>query len=99
MKSNIIFIICILFFCDSYAQKVTGNLKDNKLLRVQSVLSYLIASNDPDKKELTLHQFELFKNICSQIEEGIGYTFIRHIANTSAIDSIKVNQWLPCNPP
>ena len=76
-----------LGFLSNEINGLAGNLKDNKLLRVQSVLSHLIASNDPDKKQITLHQFELFKNMCRQIQDGIGYTFIRHIANTSAISN------------
>ena len=53
--------------------------------RVQSVFSHLAASEDPKLDEFTKEQGNLFVKACNQIENLLGYTFIRHISNTAAI--------------
>lgn len=56
-------------------------------LRIQSVFTHLIASNDPGKKDLSLAQFHEFKDCCSSLKDILKYDFIKHIANTSAISN------------
>jgi alanine racemase len=53
--------------------------------RVQSVFSHLAASEDVMQDEFTGRQCDLFLNACSVLEKGIGYNFLRHIANSAAI--------------
>jgi len=54
-------------------------------MRVVSVFSHLVASEDPGEDEFTREQGRLFHEACNLLTNGLGYTFIRHIANTAAI--------------
>lgn len=60
-------------------------LKNNPFIQVQSVFSHLLASDDRAKDELTHHQHNQFAQCCNELEKGIQYSFIKHIANTSAV--------------
>ncbi|WP_300600245.1 bifunctional UDP-N-acetylmuramoyl-tripeptide:D-alanyl-D-alanine ligase/alanine racemase [Niabella sp.] len=60
-------------------------LKDNEWIRVQSVFSHLAASEDQVEDSFTLHQYELLMEAVGVLEGTIGYPFLKHIANTSAI--------------
>jgi alanine racemase len=60
-------------------------LSGNDLIKVQSVFSHLAASEDELQDAFTLHQAAIFKNSCSRIENTLGYSFDKHISNTSAI--------------
>ena len=54
-------------------------------LQVKSVFSHFAASGSVNHDEFTLHQFNTFKEVCEILEEALGYPFIKHISNTSAI--------------
>lgn len=56
-----------------------------QLMHVKSVFTHFVASEDPDKDEFTERQLALFKRLCSSLQLQLGYDFIRHAANTSAI--------------
>ncbi|MCH5717086.1 alanine racemase [Niabella hibiscisoli] len=60
-------------------------LKNNSFLKVQSVFSHLAASEDAVEDAFTLHQYELLKEAASLLKAEIGYDFLTHIANSSAI--------------
>lgn len=64
---------------------LAGYLHNNKRMRVQSVFSHLVASEDESEDEFTSTQLERFLQGCSTLHEAIGYGFLRHIANTSGI--------------
>ncbi len=50
-----------------------------------SVFTHLVAAENAGEDEFTLQQYAIFKNCCEKIEACLGYTFIKHIANTAAI--------------
>lgn len=54
-------------------------------LRIQSVFSHLVASEDPKQDDFTKQQGEQLLQACEEIEKACGYSFIKHIANTSGI--------------
>lgn len=60
-------------------------LSKQNLLRVKSVLSHLAASEDENEDAFTQMQVDQFSNAVKQIENALGYGFIKHIANTAAI--------------
>lgn len=60
-------------------------IKATSTFKVQSVFSHLAASEDPMEDEFTNRQFDLFVNVCSTLQKGFGYNFLRHIANSAAI--------------
>lgn len=66
-------------------ENLVSFLKENPRLVVKSVFSHLVASESGAHEAFTHHQVELFVQVCKQIEEVTGYSFIRHIANSAAI--------------
>lgn len=60
-------------------------LKDTNVFKIQSVFSHLAASDSVLHDDFTRAQAETFLEGCEQIHKAAGYSFIRHIANTSAI--------------
>jgi alanine racemase len=59
-------------------------LKGNPGLRVASVFSHLAASGDPAMDEFTGEQARRFSSMSDEIHRGLGYPFLRHLANTAA---------------
>lgn len=60
-------------------------LSTSREIKIQSVFSHLVASADKEHDAFTKKQASLFFQMSQQIEEAIGYSFLKHIANTSAI--------------
>lgn len=54
-------------------------------LVIKSVMSHLVASEDALQDAFTANQVEQFNIACEAIENVLGYSFIKHIANTAAI--------------
>lgn len=59
-------------------------LKQNNSMVVQSVFSHLTSSEDEKEDNFTLQQFQLFQQLCNNIQNNLGYSFIKHIANSAA---------------
>ena len=57
----------------------------NQTMAVKSVFTHLVASENPMHDDYTNQQAQLFKNVCSILREKLSYTFIMHLANSSAI--------------
>ena len=64
---------------------LVGRLKALSCVKVISVFSHLAASEDPSFDNFTHHQVSLFSSVARKIKEGVGYSFLRHILNTSGI--------------
>jgi alanine racemase len=60
-------------------------LQPTSPFKVQSVFSHLAASDSEEHDSFTKLQAEEFLKGCAFLHTAIGYTFIRHIANTSSI--------------
>ena len=60
-------------------------LKNEKVFKIKSVFSHLVASENAEQDDFTLHQASLFSSMALQIEKTTGYIFIKHLSNTSAI--------------
>ena len=74
-----------LGFDASEIDSLVNWLSNQQTLRVKSVLSHLAASEDEKEDAFTQHQVQLFSDACNKIETALGYSFIKHIANTAAI--------------
>lgn len=61
-------------------------LSSDKTLAVRSVFSHLVASEAAEHDAFTRHQAHLFNEACKKIRAALGYDFIRHVANSSAIN-------------
>ncbi|MBI1344295.1 MAG: bifunctional UDP-N-acetylmuramoyl-tripeptide:D-alanyl-D-alanine ligase/alanine racemase [Terrimonas sp.] len=55
------------------------------LFKVQSIFSHLASSEDPKEDNFTAEQLRIFKQIAAVIEKKIGYSCLKHIANSAAI--------------
>lgn len=66
---------------DALAEK----LKNMESVRVVSVFSHLAASDDPQLDHFSHQQVEVFLKAVKRISDKIGYTFLRHILNSSGI--------------
>lgn len=55
------------------------------VFKVQSVFSHLAASESAEHDAFTLLQANEFLKGCKLLQETLGYSFIRHIANTASI--------------
>lgn len=67
------------------AGELAGYIKSRQTMAVQSVFSHLVASESAEHDGFTRQQVTLFENACRELRRGIGYTFIKHIANSAAI--------------
>jgi alanine racemase len=72
------------FFVDE-VPALASWLKERGIFQVQSVFSHLVASEDPSEDAFTREQEASFLAACARLREGLGYDFLRHIANTAAI--------------
>lgn len=60
-------------------------LKKNKSLKVESVFSHLVASEDDNEDAFTKKQINLLQEFTEKLKSGIKYKFLCHILNTSGI--------------
>ena len=74
-------------------EELCKHLQSTSVFKIQSVFSHLAASDSALHDEFTNAQAKSFLEGCEQIEKITGYTFIRHIANTSAIHRHKNMQF------
>ncbi len=54
-------------------------------IHIKSAFTHFVAAEDPTEDMFTSSQLNRFNHLCSLLKQYIGYDFIRHAANTSAI--------------
>ena len=74
-----------LGFEPSEARLLAKKLVTDQRMIVKSVMSHLVASDAPAHDAFTREQVVVFENVCNTLQENIGYSFIRHIANSHAV--------------
>ena len=74
-----------LGFNTSDVETVAALLSETTSVKVKSVFSHMAASEDPIEKPFTLKQIDRYKTIVGQMEDLLGYAFIKHMCNTSGI--------------
>jgi alanine racemase len=74
-----------LGFVAAEISELAAKLKTSHQFKIQSVFSHLAASDSAAHDAFTKAQAASFVKSCKQLEKNIGYSFIKHIANTSAI--------------
>lgn len=62
-----------------------GERLRNGACHVQSVFTHLASSEDPASEAFTMEQAALYRTAADQLQEKLGYRFIRHVANSAAI--------------
>jgi len=66
-------------------KKLGESLNQTDSFKVSSVFSHLAGSEDPAEDEFTLQQHAKFINASNELEKVLGYSFIKHMANSAAI--------------
>nr|WP_321453279.1 bifunctional UDP-N-acetylmuramoyl-tripeptide:D-alanyl-D-alanine ligase/alanine racemase [uncultured Carboxylicivirga sp.] len=61
-------------------------LNNSPLLKVATAFSHLAGSDEAFHDDFTRKQGEVFRECCKRLEDGIGYSFIRHILNSAGIE-------------
>jgi len=70
--------------------RLKESLKRLKAIKIKSVFSHLVASDEAVHDEFTNKQITEFKQISKQIAEVLPYDFMRHIVNSSGIERFPV---------
>jgi len=73
-----------LGFSEQESSSLLDRLRTNSI-KVQSVFTHLVASEDPQQDKFTQQQADIFDTFCHKLNTVIQYPYIRHIANTSGI--------------
>ena len=66
--------------------ELTELLIDNPNIRVASLFSHLGSSENPDHDYLTLRQAATFERMAHYLQDKLGYSFLKHILNSSGIE-------------
>jgi alanine racemase len=74
-----------LGFLPQDIDSLTERIRKTESLRITSVFSHLAASEDPSLDDFTHRQAKIFLAASDSIEKATGYSFIRHILNSSGI--------------
>ncbi len=66
-------------------EELCGRLRTSVAFKVQTVFSHLAASDAATHDDFTTQQAAIFMQGSEQLQNALGYSFRRHLANTSAI--------------
>lgn len=69
----------------SEAESLAAAIKADRKMAVKSVFSHLVASESAEHDGFTQQQVNLFKEAADTMEKELGYSLIKHIANSAAI--------------
>lgn len=72
-----------LGFSENHIKELTAQLKAQPEVYVQSVFSHLSVADDENEKAFTQSQIDAFAQMTQAIEHGLGYGFIKHLANSA----------------
>lgn len=73
-----------LGFSIAEIEKLCTSLNSTSSFKVQTVFCHLVASEDALQDPFTINQFNKFGIATTLLQERLGYSFIRHIANSAA---------------
>ncbi|WP_299216922.1 alanine racemase [uncultured Dokdonia sp.] len=74
-----------LGFWENDTDWILERLKETTTIKVASIFSHLVASEDPKEREFTQHQIASFTKIAATFLTSLDYTPFLHQSNTSAI--------------
>jgi len=74
-----------LGFMPEDVKELAALIKSKECVRIMSVFSHLAASDDPALDDFSIRQVEVFIKASEQIQDATGYSFLRHILNSSGI--------------
>ena len=74
-----------LGFMESELSELLAGLRERGVLKIASILSHMVASEDPAQDEFTRGQIASFTRMASAISEVLGYRPLWHMANSAGI--------------
>ncbi|MCF6297536.1 MAG: alanine racemase [Flavobacteriaceae bacterium] len=74
-----------LGFLENDIKNISSILKEKKTVKVNSIFSHLVASEDKNEREFSIKQIAKFENIANAFEKHLGFKPMMHITNTSGI--------------
>lgn len=74
-----------LGFAVNEMEKLGNELHSTFSFKVQTVFSHLAASEETAQDDFTLEQSNRFSKAATELEKTLGYSFIKHIANSAAV--------------
>ncbi len=74
-----------LGFAPDDIKNLMYHLTSNSLLKIMTMFTHLVASEDVKHDAFTRQQIKVFEECAQLLENALGYTFYKHTANTSAI--------------
>lgn len=74
-----------LGFAEEELNELVVRLKNSRDLKIASVFSHLVASDESEHDEFTRKQVKRFSRICEEMKSHFAYPFLRHILNSSGI--------------
>ena len=66
-------------------KKLGETINQTDSFKIRSVFSHLAGSEDPAEDDFTLQQHAKFISASNELEKTLGYSFIKHMANSAAI--------------
>jgi alanine racemase len=82
-----------LGFMPEDVEALAGMIKSKESIKIVSVFSHLAASEDPALDHFSRKQVEVFLKAVEQIHDATGYSFLRHILNSSGISRMPQYQF------
>jgi len=70
-------------------ETLAGLLHHHPQVKVQSVFSHLVGSDNTALDEFSNEQIKLFEKACALIESKTGYSFLKHMCNSGGITRFK----------
>lgn len=74
-----------LGFDPSEVDELLAFLQTNQQVKIKSVFSHFAASEDAAEDDFSAEQLKKLLHCCTVLENGLGYSFMRHIANSAGI--------------
>jgi len=74
-----------LGFIPSQISELIETLNAQPEVYIKGVFSHLACSGSANGEQFTISQITQFNELCEKIEKGIGYGFVKHLANTQGI--------------
>lgn len=70
-------------------EKLAELLQNHPQVKVQSVFSHLVGTDNPALDDFTHEQILIFEKACAILENKLGYKFLKHICNSGGITRFK----------
>ncbi len=73
-------------FLEQETDVLVQRLNKMPRIRVQSVFTHLVGSDDESHDAFTRHQIKQYTDICLKLQDALGGSFLRHVLNSSGIE-------------